>query len=100
MARALHPDFRVRPHVRVIGNAFVDLAKPTAERPIDRVMIITPPQVGKTEIAAIWTPFWWLVRNPTHRVVVASYNSDLALKRGMRTREIVRAHGAEFDLAL
>jgi hypothetical protein len=86
----------VRDHLRLIGTAYADLF---AGR-IRRLLIITPPQVGKSTTAGEWGPFWWLCRRPASRVVVCSYGKDLALVRGRHTRELVAEHGHRYGLRL
>lgn len=44
----------------------------------DRLMLFVPPQHGKSEIASRKFPAWALGRNPSLRVVGASYSADLA----------------------
>ncbi|MFI6912780.1 LAGLIDADG family homing endonuclease [Streptosporangium sp. NPDC050284] len=43
LARGLDANFRMRPHLRVIGEAFATLERGE----YDRLLVVTPPQVGK-----------------------------------------------------
>ncbi|MFR9675789.1 LAGLIDADG family homing endonuclease [Streptomyces sp. TR02-1] len=96
LARGLDSKFRMRPHVRAISDAFVDVANGHTQK----VMLLTPPQVGKSTVAAVWAPFWWLAKNPDHRIIVACYGSSLANARGRSVRKLVREHGSEYDLEM
>ena len=72
---------------------------------IDRLMVIEPPRHGKSELVSRRFPAWYLGRNPTHGVIGASYNSDLAMDFGREVRSIVRSPEShaifpELDLAV
>lgn len=94
---AMYLDKRIvsRPHLRVISDAIAGLSKDGG----DRILITTPPQVGKTQIA-IWGIFWWLCRNPAARVIIGSYGTLLATKRGRAIRKLVQEHGYRYGLEL
>lgn len=94
LARGLDRRFRMRPHLRIIAEALRDVA---AGRD-DRLLILTPPQVGKSTTVAEWFPYWWLCLFPMDKVAVTSYGDDLALRRGKRIRSYVETYGAEWDL--
>lgn len=47
-----------------------------------------------------WFPFWWLARNPQHRVIVGSYGTSLANRRGRVVRRLVREHGWRYGLEM
>ncbi|MFF3665443.1 hypothetical protein [Microtetraspora malaysiensis] len=96
LARGLDPTFKMRPHLRVIGNAMAGLERGD----YDRLLIVCPPQVGKSTSVAEWGPFWWLGLHPEDRVAVTSYSDALALRRGKTIREYVEEYGHEYDLAL
>lgn len=96
LAMHLEPRMVHRPHLRVIAQAIAGLSKDGG----DRVLITTPPQVGKTSIAAIWGIFWWLCLNPTARVIIGSYGTMLATKRGRAVRKLVQQHGYRYGLVL
>lgn len=95
---AMHLDARMvsRPHLRVIAQAIAGLSQDGG----DRVLITTPPQVGKTQIAAIWGIYWWLCHNPRARVIIGSYGTLLATKRGRAVRKLVQQHGYRYGLEL
>ncbi|MFE0546545.1 terminase large subunit domain-containing protein [Streptomyces sp. NPDC058891] len=96
LARGLDRSFRIRPHLRIIGDALAEVGRGD----YDRLLILTPPQVGKSTSVAEWFPFWWLCLYSADRVAVTSYGDDLALKRGMTIRGYVEEFGDEYDLAL
>jgi hypothetical protein len=96
LARGLDPGYRMRPHLRVISSALVGLERGD----YDRLLILTPPQVGKSTTVAEWAPFWWLCLHGEDRVAVTSYSDDLALRRGKAVRRYVTEYGDEYDLAL
>lgn len=94
MARGLDPAFRMRPHLRAMGDAMRGLLAGD----YDRLLILSPPQVGKSTLVGEWGVFWWLCNRPTDDVVVASYGADLAEARSKAIRGKVQAYGAEYDL--
>lgn len=85
-----------RAHLDVISETYLELVAGS----INRVTVSLPPQTGKSYTAAVWGVFWWLIKNPTHRVVIASYADSLAMEHGMAVRDLVRAFGARFGLVL
>ncbi len=56
---------------------------------LKRLMIFMPPRHGKSELASIRFPAWYLGRNPNRHVIAISYSSDLAEKFGRSVRGIV-----------
>jgi hypothetical protein len=96
LARGLDATYRVRPHLRVIGQAFAAVERGD----YDRLLIVCPPQSGKSTSVAEWGPFWWLARHPRDKVAIASYGDDLAVRHGKRIQEYVQTYGAEYGLLL
>lgn len=96
LARHLDPRYRLRPHLRAIGEALGSLRPGSG----DRLLIVTPPQIGKSVAISVWMPFWWLVLNPEHRVVIGSYGNALATTRGRSIRKLVNEYGQRYDIAL
>lgn len=85
-----------RAHADLISGAVMKCA--SGEE--NRVLITLPPQSGKSTTAAVWGSFWWLIHNPSHRIMVASYAASLAIDRGKAVRELVREHGHRYGLKL
>lgn len=98
LARALDGSFRVRPHIRVMSDAITNL-DPQSPNHCNRILIVVPPQSGKSTMVE-WGMFWWLINHPDHRMIVASYSTELAMLRSRNVRELVREHGDLFGLRL
>ncbi len=94
MARGLDPTYRMRPHLRIIGEAMAGVLRGD----YDRLLILTPPQVGKSTLVGEWGVFWWLANRPTDDVVVASYAADLAEARSKGVRSLLGKYGDQYDL--
>lgn len=58
---------------------------------IDRLMIIAPPQHGKSELASVRLPPFWLGVRPDDPVLLASYAASLAESKSRHAREIVES---------
>ena len=95
-AHYLDDAWSVRAHTELISRHLRDLAHGRCRR----LLVVTPPQVGKSTLIAEWMPFWWLCRNPRNRVIIASYGSQLAVKHGRAIRGLVQEHGWRWDLAI
>jgi len=54
-----------------------------------RLMIFMPPRHGKSQLASIDFPAWYLGRNPDKEIITASYSGDLATDFGSKTRDKV-----------
>ncbi|MFF5573942.1 hypothetical protein [Streptomyces luteogriseus] len=91
LARGLDPGYRTRPHLKVISQALVGLERGE----YDRLLVITPAQVGKSTTTAEWFPFWRLCLHGEDRVAVTSYSDDLALRRGKTIRQYIGEYGSE-----
>lgn len=85
-----------RPHLEAIDNQLT----PLLAHPNRRVMIFTPPQLGKSNRVSRWFPFWWMGMHPRDRQVLASYAAGLAVTHGAAVRELVRMYGTEYGLVL
>lgn len=96
LAARLDPYWRNRAHTRLIGRH----VKEAIETPGSRTAVITPPQVGKSSLCAIWAPFWALMVNPRKKIVTTSYGQHLANRNGRAIRNLVRDHGQRFGREL
>jgi hypothetical protein len=96
LARHLSYGYKRRRHLNVIGQRLARLDRGET----DRLLIMTPPQVGKTVTAVVWGAFWWLARHPGHRIIIGSYGASLATERGRDTRRLVAEVGDRYGLQL
>ena len=60
----------------------------------DILIVETPPQHGKSMTITEALPAWYLGRNPTARVIEASYNEETAERFSRRNKEKIRLYGA------
>ena len=86
-ADALHSSYEVARHHRVIGAALEEVE---AGR-IRRLMISVPPRHGKTKLASMLFPAWYLGRNPRHSVVFATYNDKYAQDVGAVVKTMIQS---------
>ncbi|NJA59176.1 terminase large subunit domain-containing protein [Streptomyces sp. NEAU-H3] len=84
------------PHLDLIDGVFRRIA--AGERM--QVMLTMPPRHGKSQRASRWGPLWYLRRNPTARVMLASYGADLADDHGRWVRDQLREHSATLGIRL
>ncbi|MAG45103.1 hypothetical protein CL633_04435, partial [bacterium] len=56
---------------------------------IKRLMLFVPPRHGKSQLASINFPAWYLGRNPRREIIIASYSGELATDFGGKTRELI-----------
>lgn len=96
LARHLSYGYKRRRHLNVIGQGLARIDSGED----DRLLIMTPPQVGKTVTAVVWGAFWWLARHPSHRAIIGSYGAALATERGRDTRRLVAEVGDRYGLEL
>ncbi|RDI32424.1 hypothetical protein DEU38_103157 [Rhodococcus sp. AG1013] len=85
-----------RPHLEVIDEAL----RWVLDTPGAKVMIWTPPQVGKSLRVSRWLPFWWLTHRPRDRILMASYAASLAETHGAACRDLIAGYGARYGLRL
>jgi predicted phage terminase large subunit-like protein len=61
------------------------------ERQVDRLIINLPPRALKSTMASVALPAFLLGRDPTLRIVVASYSQELANMLGRQTRSVMQS---------
>ena len=54
------------------------------------MIIQVGPRKGKSQLASINFPAWYLGRNPDKEIITSSYSGDLASDFGQKTRDLVR----------
>lgn len=80
-----NPLYRVAAHHRLIAEKLESIERGD----IDRLMIFMPPRHGKSELASVRFPAWYLGRNPSHQIITASYAHKLAAKFGRQVRNLI-----------
>lgn len=58
---------------------------------IKRLMIFAPPQSGKSELASVRLPAFWLGQRPDDPIILASYAAGLAYSKSRQARQIVES---------
>lgn len=74
--------YRSAPHLRTVAQNLHDLE----QRKIKKLMVFMPPRHGKSHTISEYFPPWYLGRNPTHNVIMASYGQELATDFGRKIR--------------
>lgn len=96
MAAQLDDWIELLPHQQVLAR---EIASASTRPHPSRIMAIMPPQSGLS-LLMVWSLFWWLARNPTHRVILATFSTSVARMRGRHLRTLIARHGAAHGLAL
>lgn len=92
--RRMFPTYEVADHHKRVA-----LALHAIERgDLDRLVITMPPRHGKSELASVHFPAWFLGRNPDQRVIAASYASSLAYRFSRRARNLMAHPLWPFDV--
>jgi predicted phage terminase large subunit-like protein len=73
-------------HHRVLANKLMEIESGK----IDRLMVLMPPRHGKSELASVRFPAWYLGRNPDRRIIGTSYSAELATDFGRKVRDLIR----------
>lgn len=55
---------------------------------LKRLIITMPPRHGKSELASVHFPAWYVGRNPDKEIIAASYSSDLSGDFGRKVRNM------------
>jgi predicted phage terminase large subunit-like protein len=79
------PRYRPEPAHRLIA-ATLDRV---VEGALRRLIIVAPPQHGKSELTSVRLPAFWLGRRPDDPVIISSYGAALARSKSRQAREIV-----------
>ena len=80
-----NPKYDVNWHHRIMGEKLQAVERGE----IKRLILELPPRHGKSLLASIIFPAWYMGKNPDKEIITASYNSDLAQDFGGKTRALV-----------
>ncbi len=77
------------PHLQYIQKHLEQQAKGE----VQNLMVLCPPQHGKSELVTVRYPVWRLERDPRLRVIVSAYNQSYVDKLARKIRRIAVARG-------
>lgn len=81
----MFPGYRAADHHRLIASHLEAVERGD----IDRLLITMAPRHGKSELASVQFPAWYLGRNPDNRVIATSYAAGLAYRFSRRARNVL-----------
>jgi predicted phage terminase large subunit-like protein len=92
------PRYRTAAHHRIIAEQLERVERGE----IDRLMLLVPPRHGKSELASIRLPAWFLGRQPHKQFLSVSATEGLASDFGRAVRNTIASpeYGAIFDTKL
>ena len=79
-------------HVQVLARKLEQVAEyinSGGKRGIPRLMVFMPPRYWKSQTASRKFPAWLLGKNPDLRIILTSYNADLASKHSKAVRDLI-----------
>ena len=79
-------------HVNMLNDALMDVYNGNTLR----LIITMPPRHSKSETVSKHTTAWWLGMRPDDRVMLTSYEHDLAASWGGKARNLLIEHGGLF----
>ena len=85
-------------HVQVLAHKLEQVAKyilTGGKEGINRLMVFMPPRYWKSQTASRKFPAWLLGKNPDLRIILTSYNADLASKHSKAVRDLLQ--GEEYS---
>jgi hypothetical protein len=81
-------------HVQVLAHKLEQVAKyilSGGKEGISRLMVFMPPRYWKSQTASRKFPAWLLGKNPDLRIIMTSYNADLASKHSKAVRDLIQS---------
>lgn len=96
LARALDPETVQTPALDLIDQALTELV----ETPDGRLIVVMPPQEGKSQRVTRRFVEWVLKRNPDTRVGICSYEHNVARRWGRAIRDDLRDHPDDLGLTV
>jgi len=79
-------------HVKVLAHKLEEVAKyilSGGREGISRLMVFMPPRYWKSQTASRKFPAWLMGKNPDLRIIMTSYNADLASKHSKAVRDLI-----------
>lgn len=92
-----NPKYKPNWHHEVIAEELEKAERGEADWKI--LLLQLPPRHGKSQLATINFPAWYLGRNPNKEIITTSYSGELASDFGSKTRDLVSSQPV-FDIKL
>lgn len=81
----MQSDYKVGGHHKRLASLLEDIEA----RRKDRICVSVPPRHGKSQLVSIYYAAWYMGRNPTHKVMLVSHTTDLAVDFGRKIRNLI-----------
>lgn len=85
--QATYGNYTPKPYHRALASALEQVERGE----ITRLMIFCPPRHGKSELASVRFPAWYLGRNPDKKLIAASYGAGQAYKFSRKARNLMQS---------
>lgn len=83
----MQPDYKMGMHLKKLYSLLEDVEAGDK----DRIAVSMGPRFGKSLAISILFPAWYLGRNPTHKIIIASHTADLAVDMLRKVRNIMQS---------
>ena len=81
----MQEDYKVGNHHLRLANLLEDIEA----RRKDRICVSVPPRHGKSQMVSIYYAAWYLGKNPSHKIMLVSHTTDLAVDFGRKVRNLI-----------
>ncbi|MDY6835345.1 MAG: phage terminase large subunit [Chloroflexota bacterium] len=81
------PGYDAAPHLREVADSLEAVERGD----IKNLIIMMPPRHGKTELASVRFPGWYLGRNPQKQIIAASHSENLAYTNSLACRTVLES---------
>lgn len=81
----MEPTYKIGKHHRKLA----ELLEAVANGEKDRIIVNIAPRFGKSHLVSYYYPAWFLGRNPSLKVMMASHTQDLAVDFGRKVRNLI-----------
>jgi len=81
----MQEDYKVGNHHKRLASLLEDIEA----RRKDRICVSVPPRHGKSQMVSIYYAAWYLGKNPSHKIMLVSHTTDLAVDFGRKVRNLI-----------
>lgn len=92
LAKFLQPDTRQTPLMAALDRVLLECDSGLQRR----WLISCPPQEGKSQRVPYVGALWMLIRDPSRRIAIASYEQQLAARSGLAVRQSIETYGGGY----